>query len=159
MRFKIPFLCAALAAFCLGAVATPALAQYNGAPVTVTSQDYYPAGATPITAASGVVTAATATATLTATSTTKAWITGFSITGGGATGASLITCTVTGLVTGTQSYVVGVVAGVTLANPKFERAFSVPVPASAVNTNIVVSCPTFGVGNNGASVNAEGYLK
>lgn len=157
MRFKIPFLVAALATLCFSAM--PAAAQYVGQNLNVTAQDYYPAGATPITGASGVVTAATATATLTSAAGRTAYITGFSITGGGATGASVVTCTVTGLVTGTQSYVFPVVAGATLGDTPLQRLFAIPVPASATNTNIVVSCPTFGSGNNGAAVNAEGYLK
>jgi len=120
---------------------------------------YYGAGVTAETAASGVVSAATATATLATGATVTTNITGFSITGGGATSGSLVTCTVAGVITGTLSYVIAVPTGATLGIPVLARTFNPPIPASAVNTAIVVSCPTFGSGNTAASINAEGFTR
>lgn len=125
----------------------------------VVSQEPLPYGGAQVTAASGVVAAGTAAATLTSAAAQTMYLTGFAITGGGATGASLVTCTITGLIGGTASYIVAVPAGVTLGIVPVSRHFTNPVAASAVNTNIVVSCPTFGVGNTAASVNAEGILR
>ena len=164
----------ALLAVCI----TPAMAQYI--PPAGAAQDYqqkgngslgtegdpmrvapasYGAGITAETAASGDVAAATATATLAAAATTTTYLTGFSVTGGGATSASVIACTVTGLITGTLTYDIAVPAGATLGIPVLARSFNPAIPASAVNTTIVVSCPTFGSGNAHASVNAEGFTR
>lgn len=117
----------------------------------------YPVGATPITASSGNVANATATATLTAAAGVTTYISGFQITGGGATAAALVAATVVGIVGGTATYTYGVVAGAVLANPVLQVTFTPPVPASAVNTAIIVSVPAFGAGNTNATVTAQGY--
>lgn len=163
-------------ALALGA-AVPASAQFYGQPGWISdptnvctypgragcpfvdATEPLPIGATAITADSGVVTAATATATLTGVAAKTTYLQGFLITGGGATGASLVTCTITGLVTGTLHFIVPVVAGATLGVAPLGREFPQALPSSAVNTSIVVSCPTFGSGNNGASINAWGYTR
>lgn len=85
-------------------------------------------------------------------------ITGFQVTGLGATAASGIVVTVTGLLGGTQSFALAVPAGVLvgLAAPllvSFGRGF----PASALNTPIVINVPSFGAGNTSAAVAAQGY--
>lgn len=118
---------------------------------------HYPVGATPITAASGNVAAGVAAATLAAVAAKTTFITGFEITGGGATGASLVVATLTGTITGTLSYIVGAVAGATLANTPLLVQFASPIPASAANTAIVVSVPSLGVGNTNSAVVAHGY--
>lgn len=163
MRLKIPFrlplVLVALVTMCFGAIATPAAAQYYGTPTYSTGQDYLPVGAVPINASSGIVAAGVSTATLTPATGKTAYITGFSISGSGASAASVVTCTVTGLISATESYPYAVIAGVTLTGPKVDRIFNIPIPASAVTTNIVVSCPSFGSGNTAAAVNAEGYYK
>jgi hypothetical protein len=118
-----------------------------------------PSGATQVTGSSGVVSAATAAAALPAVSAKTNYVSGISITGGGATSASLITCTLTGLVTGTQSYVFAVASGATAGSTALQRTFNPPVPASAVNTALTLSCPTFGSGNTAAATNIEGYVQ
>lgn len=177
MMRKIGVLIAAAAAALLTLSALPAAAQFVGQPSylsdptglcsypgrtgcgLVENPEPLPVGATAVTAASGNVAAGTATATLPAVALKTNSITGFSITGGGATGASVISCTVVGLIGGTQTYTFAVPAGATLGATPFVRTYSWPVPASAVNTAIVVSCPTFGAGNTNASVNAEGFVR
>jgi hypothetical protein len=37
-------------------------------------------------------------------------------------------------------------------------SFPIPVPASAVNTNIVVTMPSLGAGNTNATCSAQGFL-
>ncbi len=110
-------------------------------------------------------------AALTATTGRTQYITGFDISGSGATAASVIEVTVTGLATsagGTLKYEVPILAGVTA--PAFGSSttngpslysvrFPVPLPASATNTAITVTCPSFGSGNTNASVCVYGYLK
>jgi hypothetical protein len=117
----------------------------------------YPAGAVPITASSGNVANATAAATLPGVAGKTTYISGFHCDVGGATGAALAALTVTGLITGTQTYTAGAVAGATLISPPVERVYNPPVPASAMSTAIVVSMAALGTGNVRADCNAEGY--
>jgi len=112
----------------------------------------------PITSASsGNVAAAAATATLAAVVGKTTYITGFSITGAGATAASVINPTVTGVLGGTQTYTIAIPAGATLGVTPLVVAFDPALPANAVNTAIVVSAPSFGAGNTNATVSAWGY--
>lgn len=116
-----------------------------------------PVGGTQVTGSSGNVAAATATATLTAVAGKTTYITGFEVTGAGATGALVVTVTVTGTITGTLSYTYTAVAGAAVGNAPLIVTFPIPVAASATNTNIVVSCPTLGVGNTNNTVVAHGF--
>lgn len=113
---------------------------------------------TPITSASsGNVAAATATATLAAVTGKTTYITGFSITGAGATAASVVNPTVTGILGGTQTYTLAVTAGAGLANTPLNIFFDPAIPASSVNGAIAVVCPSLGSGNTNNTVNAWGY--
>lgn len=166
-----------LATICLG-LAQPAAAQYYGpgtyltdpsgtctypgrttCPFTTQTQLEVPYGATQEIGASGVVTAATAAATIPKAALKTTYLQGIFFTSGGATGASLVTCTITGLLGGTVSFIVPVVAGATLGNVPVNKEFKPPLPSSAANVDIVVSCPTLGAGNNGASMIAYGYIQ
>lgn len=117
----------------------------------------YPQGATAVTAASGNVANAVAAATLAAVAGKTTYITGFEITGSGATLGSIVTATVTGTITGTLSYTVAAIAGALLINTPLIVEFPVAIPASAANTTIVVSMPALGAGNTNATVVAHGY--
>ena len=121
------------------------------------SHSPYPAGATPITAASGNVAAATAAATLAAVAGKTTYITGFTVTGSGATAGLPVNVTVTNTITGTLTYTYAAAAGVLVANVPLNVTFPAPLPANAVNTTIVVSCPTLGTGNTNNTVNAYGF--
>lgn len=125
--------------------------------VTLIPTTDYPVGATPLTASSGNVAAASAVATLAKAAAKTTYITGFEITAGGATGAALVTATVVGTITGTLSYTYAAPAGVTLGAVPLIVQFSTPIPASAVNTDIVVTLPSLGTGNTNATVVAHGY--
>lgn len=115
-------------------------------------------GSTSIAASSGNVAAATATATLTGAASQTTYITGFQINGSGATAASVVNATITGLVGGaTLTYPVSVTAGAILTNQPVTVSFYPPLPASAANTSIVISCPSLGAGNTNNAVNAQGY--
>lgn len=117
----------------------------------------YPRGASPITSSSGNVANATATATLAGASGKTTYITGFQVSGAGATLGLPVIVTVVGLISGTNSYIYSAVAGVLLENTPLFIQFDPPVPASATNTSIVVSCPALGAGNTNNVVNAQGY--
>lgn len=122
--------------------------------VSVTSP--YPFGAIPKNATSGDVAAATAAATLPAATGKTTYITGFTFTSTGSTGAATVDITVTDG-TWTITYVYASVAGATLANPILDIRFPFPLPASAANTTIVASAPTLGSGNLHACTNAYGF--
>lgn len=124
---------------------------------TVGQTSDYPSGATPITADSGNQANATATATLAANAAQRTWITGFLITSSGATGASVVAGTITGVVGGTLHFTYVAVAGATLADNTLAYTFGKPIPSSAINTAIAVSIPALGAGNTNTTVNAFGY--
>lgn len=101
--------------------------------------------------------ASAANVTLAGVAAKTTYIAGFQVTGGGATAASIITVTVTGVITGTMSYNIAVPAGATLGITPLIVTFPIPVPASAVNTAIVVNVPSFGTGNTASAVAAQGF--
>jgi hypothetical protein len=107
---------------------------------------------------SGNVAAAAATATLTSRAGYVASLTGFEVTGAGATGASIIAVTVTGLAGGTLTWNLVIPAGATTSINPLVVQFAYPLRASAANTNIVVSAPSFGAGNTNACTTAHGFL-
>ena len=117
----------------------------------------YPAGATPLTNSSGNVANATAVATLAGAAGLTTYITGFQITGTGATAAAAVTATLAGIIGGTASYTIAAMAGAVLANNSLLVDFSYPIPASAVNTAIVLTLPALGIGNTNSTVTARGY--
>lgn len=127
-------------------------------PVTVTQDaNGYPYNATALIAGSGNVANASAVATMTPTATTTAFITGFEVTGSGATAGLPVTVTVAGLLGGTRSYTYTFAAGVLVANQALAVTFFPALPASAINTAIVVTCPASGAGGTNNTVVAHGY--
>lgn len=114
-------------------------------------------GVTATAASSGNVAAGTATATLGAVAGKTNYISGFEITGAGATAGSAVVATIVGTLGGTLSYIIAVPTGATVGVLPLVVEFSPPLPASAVNTAIVVSAPSFGAGNTNAAVVAHGY--
>jgi len=111
----------------------------------------------PISNSSGNVAAATATATLPAATGKTTYLSGFAITGAGATAASVISATVTNVNGGTQTYSLAIPAGAAVGVTPLIVYFDPSLPATGSNTTIVVSAPTFGAGNTNATVNAWGY--
>lgn len=117
----------------------------------------YPFGATPIVATSGNQANGVATATLAASLTQKTWITGFEVTGSGATTGLDVTVMVTNVLGVTLSYTYTFTAGALVANTPLIIEFVKPLPTAAVNTAIAVSCPAGGLGNTNNTVVAHGY--
>jgi hypothetical protein len=113
--------------------------------------------AIPVKASSGNVANAVATATIPAIAGKTAYITGFDITGSGATAGAVVNPTITGLLGGITTYSLTVSAGVATADTALQRDFTPGFPASAVNTAIVVSCPALGAGNTNNTVNVYGF--
>lgn len=113
--------------------------------------------ATAVAASSGNKAATAGTATLAAAAGKTTYITGFDITGAGATAASVISITITGMLGGTLTYTLAIPAGVTTAVQSLVVQFLYPMPASGANTAIVVNMPSFGAGNTNATANAYGF--
>lgn len=124
----------------------------------VSTPHVLPFGGVAVTGASANVANAAAVATLTATASTTAYITGFQCTASGATAALVVTATVVGTITGTMRYTFTAPAGAAVAAQPLIVTFGSPVPASAVNTNIVVTLPALGAGNTNATCSAQGFL-
>lgn len=141
-----------------GNVREPGFCQLVDALGNLTTPDsgLIPQGGVGVSASSGNVANAIAAATLAASAGVTNYISGFEISGSGATAASVVTVTVTGLLGGTQSYTLAVVAGAALGNPMLAVQFAPPFPASAVNTAITVSCPALGAGNTNNVANVRG---
>lgn len=106
---------------------------------------------------SGNVAAATASATIPAVAGKTTYISGFSITGAGATTGAVVNPTVTNLAGGTATFTYTAATGATVGNNPLIVDFDPDLPASAVNTAIVVSCPSLGAGNTNNTVSAWGY--
>lgn len=117
----------------------------------------YPSASTPLAAGSGNVANASAAATLTPSAITTAYISGFEVTGAGATAGLPVIVTVAGLLGGTRSYIYTAAVGALVPNSPLLVSFNPPLPASAINTAIVVTCPALGAGNTNNAVVAHGY--
>lgn len=107
---------------------------------------------TPVTISATGTTAATV-ATLAAVATKTTYLCGFSITSD-ATAGLAGNATVVGTITGTMTYIQGV--GVAPAVAALTQTYNPCIPASAINTTIVITSAAAGVGG-GTAVNAWGY--
>jgi len=96
--------------------------------------------------------------TLPAVSAKTNYVSGFTITGGGATAASAITCTLSDGTT-TFNFMLEIPGAATTAITPLVVTFPQPIPAAAVNTAWTLTVPSFGSGNTAASANIWGYLK
>lgn len=129
----------------------------SGAAWVVLANGGNPAASTALSSASGNVANASAVATLAGAAGATTYVSGLLISGAGATAASVVTATVTGLIGGTMSITVAVPAGAAVGIAPIYVDFNPPLPASAVNTSIVLTLPALGAGNTNASVSAWGY--
>ena len=128
----------------------------SAVPVSTTSSRM-PTGATAIIAGSGNVAAGSAAATLTGTATTTVYLAGFEATGSGATAGLPVSVTVAGLLGGSRLYTYTFAVGVLVGNAPLVVPFDPPLPASAINTAISVTCPSSGAGGTNNTVVAHGY--
>lgn len=96
-------------------------------------------------------------ATLTAVAAKTTYISGLVAVIGGATAALAATLTISGLLGGSIVIPVEAQAGVGASPQVISIAFSPPLPASAVSTNIVATLSALGAGNVTAGVAAWGF--
>jgi hypothetical protein len=129
----------------------------NRGRLLVAQSDQYSSGAIALIAGSGNVANAAATATLTGGALTTVYLSGFEMTAAGATAGLPVLLTVTGLLGGTRTFIFTFPAGVLVPATPLIVAFDPPLPASAINTPIVVSCPAGGAGNTNAAMVAHGF--
>lgn len=118
----------------------------------VTSETPYPTAAVPVTISVTGTTSATV-ATLPAVAGKTTYLSGFSITSDATVGLAG-TATVAGVISGTMSFIQGV--GVAPAVADLTKTFIPPIPASAVNTAIVLTSAAAGTSGNTA-VTAWGF--
>jgi hypothetical protein len=112
--------------------------------------------ATPVSA-TGTGAASAIAATITGVTNKTTWITGFYVTGLGATAAAQITCTITGLLGGTLTFYYPVPIGVGVSGPPLWVELPQPLPASGTGVNIVLNVPSFGAGNTASGATIKGY--
>ena len=117
------------------------------------------AGSSDVVEAGDALTGAAAqiTPTIAAVAGRTGFCTGFSVDGLGATAASVIEVTLAGLVGGTKRYKLSIPAGATTAISRLVVEFSRPIPATAVNTAIVLTVPSFGAGNTSVVAEVHGF--
>lgn len=94
--------------------------------------------------------------TLAASAGKRTYLSGFFVGGLGATGASVIAVTITGIAA-TMTYRMDIPAGAGVNVSRLFVTFPRPIPASADNTAIVVNVPSFGAGNTAADAAAWGF--
>jgi hypothetical protein len=88
-----------------------------------------------------------------------AYLSGFNITGGGATAGSMVNATVTGVPGGPLTFALAVPTGVTTGLTPLEVEFDPPLPEATPGGGITVSLPALGSGNTNACVNAWGFTR
>lgn len=117
-------------------------------------------GVSAIANGSGNVANASAAATLVAGGTGKrTFVQKIIVTGAGATAASVISVTITGLTGGTRTWNLVIPAGATTSITPLILDFGDGFPASADNTPITVTVPAAGAGNTNMSVNIFGFVR
>jgi hypothetical protein len=116
-----------------------------------------PAGQQTPLAAVGTGVNASTSATLTAAVGKTNFLSGFDVYANGATAASVQTVTITGLAVGTLTYSYAIGNSVNTDLPHLIEYFNPPLPASATNTAIVVTCTAAGTGNTQQCVAAWGF--
>lgn len=125
--------------------------------VNTTVNSVYPVGATPIQASSGNVADAAAVATFPAVANKTNYVTGITVNSTGATGSASVIATLVGALSGTLSFAYKTTSGAANLDTPMQLNFDPPIPASAVNTAMVLTLPALGAGNTHATVNMTGY--
>lgn len=87
------------------------------------------------------------------------YVTGFEITGSGATSAITGIATLAGVITGTLSYAWGVPAGATVPATPLVVSFPVPIAASGLNQAITLTVPASGTGATQIACAIHGYQR
>lgn len=116
----------------------------------------YPNGSVALGGSSGSVANATAAVTLAAPASGINYVTSIAITGAGATAASIVVATLSGVVGGPFAYIIAVPAGATTGITPIFRQYPIPL-AGVAGQAITLSLPALGAGNTNAAVNLAGF--
>lgn len=113
------------------------------------------------TAANGLANVANsaANATIAAAVGKTSYVEGFQITGLGATAATTVVVTMSGLAGGSQQWSLNIPAGATTPITPLIVAFYPPLPASGLNTAIALAVPAAGAGNTSVIVSMQGFQR
>jgi hypothetical protein len=130
----------------------------NDAGVAFSAVNAFPYGGASVVASSGNAANAAATATMAAVPAKTNYITGFDVTGAGATAGLAVVVTVAGLIGGAITFTYTASVGALVANTPLMVRFPTPIAASAINTAITISCPALGLGATNNIVNAYGFV-
>jgi hypothetical protein len=103
--------------------------------------------------------AAAQTITVAALAGKQIYVTGFEVTGTGATGAVNVVITIAFGGTTVANYDMEVVAGATTNQPNLIVEFTHPLVAPTPGTSCVFTVPTFGAGNTQASATIHGFYE
>jgi hypothetical protein len=85
-------------------------------------------------------------------------VSGFQVTGDGATAGSIIVVTLSGVQGGTQSFDLTIPAGAGVPITPLIVTFNPPLVASGPNTAIVLTVPSFGAGNTNAAAELDAQV-
>lgn len=111
---------------------------------------------TPVTGSAAVAANNSNSAALPAVTSKTNYITGFSVTTTGGTGAAAGAVTITGVITGTLTYEAGAAANTPV---QMFHTFPSPIPASAANTAITVNVPALGANTGAAACTVYGFVQ
>lgn len=84
-------------------------------------------------------------------------VTGLSVTGTGATGATVVNAITTGMITN-LAWVIAVPAGVSTGITPIQATFWPPI-AGVVGSNVTITVPTFGAGNTNVAAAIWGFYQ
>lgn len=113
--------------------------------------------ASPVQGIGGPAAATQVTATLAGAAGKTTYICGYTASAGGATAGQLVAVVVSGLLSGGQTVEWAVPTGATADAIPLQQTYTPCLPASAVNTAIVVTVPSVGAGSTAQTVQAWGY--
>lgn len=119
----------------------------------------YPVGATPTSNSSGNVANATAAATLPAVAGKTNYVTGFVVSGSGATAGLPVTVTLAGVAGGTMSFTYCAAVGALVANQPLIVPFPEPIAATGPGVAVTLSCPALGAGNTNNTATLFGFTQ
>ena len=112
-----------------------------------------------VTATSGVVASTAAVATLEPAAGKRTFLTGFLVSGLGATAAAAVTVSVAGVANDDLEFAYVAEEGATVHNDDLFVMFPRPIPAIDDETDIVITCPDLGDGNTHNQVTAFGFYR
>jgi hypothetical protein len=111
----------------------------------------------PVAVSSGNVANANAVATIPAALNLTNYLASVQFSAAGATAASVVVATVTGVIGGPLSYIFTAPAGATLGATPLVLAFDPPLMATGPNVAIVATLPALGAGNTNAATSVSGF--